>query len=181
MINLASALMIGKITYGIQAWGGTNVANRQKLQKTINQAAHIVLGPLSYRSSVPAMMTKLGWSSIDQLIDHHTTNLAVAIVSNEKPEHLLPKLSHFKTRITRSSDEKTRIPPSWRREKSCWSFTHRAILLLNNTPENIITCSNKAKRSKLIKQHTRNTTSYYVTPIGTARRKAGGRRNEGAG
>ena len=47
--NLASSIIIGKIVYGIQAWGGTTLEKRQKLQKEINQSARIALGPKSYK------------------------------------------------------------------------------------------------------------------------------------
>ena len=79
MARLAKALIISKITYGIQVWGGTTATNRQRIQVAINQAAHIVLGPKSYQMSTVKMMQGLNWMSIDQLIDYHTLSLATSI------------------------------------------------------------------------------------------------------
>ena len=84
MVNLATAIIVGKLSYGIQVWGGTSVENRTKLQKILNQAAKIVIGSRSYKMSTPQMMKELGWSSIDQLIDHHTANLAVNILQKKQ-------------------------------------------------------------------------------------------------
>ena len=170
--SLAWSLVAGKIVYGIQAWGGTTLQNRQKLQKVINQAARIAIGPRSYRMSIKNMMEILGWSSIDQLMDIHTLNLAVATVSQKKPFSMNTRLSKFKTRETRYSNDQTRIPPSWRHEKSRWSFSSRAVTLLNNSPRQIFMTKDKVNIKKVIKQHIMSTTSYYVTPIGSARRLA---------
>ena len=59
--SLASSIIIGKIVYGIQAWGGTILENSLKLQKTINQSARIALGPRSYKIPVKNMMEILDW------------------------------------------------------------------------------------------------------------------------
>ena len=137
--SLASSIIIGKIVYGIQAWGGTTLENRLKLQKTINQSARIALGPRSYKMSVKSMMEILDWSSFGQLMDQHTLNLAISTVSNHKPISMFTKLNHFKLRMTCQSNEQTRIAPGWCQVKSCWSFLMRATSLLNNCPKSILT------------------------------------------
>ena len=76
------------------------------------------------------------------------------------------ELNHFKLRMTRQSNEQTRIAPGWHHVKSNWSFSMRAISLLNNCPKNILTTKCKKKRKEAVKAYIRQTTSNYLTPIG---------------
>ena len=80
-----------------------------KLQKTINQSARIALGPRSYIMPVKSMMEILDWSSFGQLMNQHTLNLAISTVLNQKPISMFTKLNHFKSKMTRQSNEQTRI------------------------------------------------------------------------
>ena len=145
--------------------GGTTLENRQKLQKTINQSARIALGPRSYKMSVKSMMEILDWSSFGQLMDQHTLNLAISTVSNHKPISMFTRLNRFKSRMTCQSNEQMRIAPGWRHVKSSWSFSTRAIALLNNCPKSILTTKCKRKMKEAIKAHIHQTTSNYLTPI----------------
>ena len=90
MSQLAKALIIDRIIYGIQVWGSTTAHNKQWLQVLVNQAAKIVLGASSYHISTPRMLSQLGWSGIDQLIDQHTLSMAVSVIQTGKPASLTP-------------------------------------------------------------------------------------------
>ena len=169
LATLAQAMISSKILYGIQAWSGTSIENRNKIQKIINQSARIALGPKSSRMSIYKMMSQLGWMGLDQMSDQHTLMLAINTANTGYPKSLNNKLSQFKTRTTRNSCEITRIPPSWKHEKSRWSYTNRAVHLLNNSPVHLQELRDKPAKKKAIKEHVKQTTSYYLTPIGSTR------------
>ena len=42
--KIAQATVISHLTYGIQAWGGTTVQNRQRIQVIINMVARLIIG-----------------------------------------------------------------------------------------------------------------------------------------
>ena len=42
--KIARATVISRLTYGIQAWGGTTVQNRQRIQVIINMVARLIIG-----------------------------------------------------------------------------------------------------------------------------------------
>ena len=56
IIQLGQALVASKITYAIQAWGGTTMQNKKRLQVVLNQAARLAMGPTSARMSTPMLM-----------------------------------------------------------------------------------------------------------------------------
>ena len=171
---LGQALVISKLTYAIQAWGGTTMANRQRLQVVINQLARMAIGPTAQRMSTPKMMKELKWMSIDQLIHARTLAMATAISSTSQPEEIAKKLNKFCLRRTRNRNEETRIPPSWKQEKSKMSFSVRAVENLNSCPDIIKAENTKHKRKRLIKTHITQTYSYYVLPkLGGGRGGAG--------
>ena len=118
-------------------------------------------------------MEILDWSSFGQLMNQHTLNLAISTVSNQKPISMFTKLNRFKSRMTRRSNEQTRIALGWHHVKSNWFFTTRAISLLNNCPKNILTTKCKKKMKEAIKAHIRQTTSTSLDwtgrPIGIKR------------
>ena len=95
------------------------------------------------------MMEILYWSSFGQLMDQNTLNLAISTVSNHKPISMFTKLNRFKLKMTCQSNEQMRIAPGWHHVKSSWSFSTRAISLLNNCPKSILTtkCKKKHERS----------------------------------
>ena len=70
--QLGQALVVSKLTYAIQAWGGTTIENKKKIQVVINH-------PMAARMSTPNLMKKLNWLSIEQLIDARTLSLATTV------------------------------------------------------------------------------------------------------
>ena len=59
------------------------------------------------------MMEILDLSSFGQLMDQHILDLAISTVSKHKPISMFTRLNRFKLRMTRQSNEQTRIAPGW--------------------------------------------------------------------
>ena len=167
---LAQATIVSKITYVIAVWGGTSICNKQKIQKVINQAARICLGPKSYNLSQVKMLESLNWDSVDQIIDRTTLSLALKTMITEKPAALLPRLSRFRARLTRNSENISRFPPKWKQMHSRWSFSYRSVLLLNNCPDVILKEAKLKVRNKAVRKLIRLTTPIYTSKTGSIRK-----------
>ena len=164
--KVAKAMIFGKITYGIQLWGGTTLANKKRIQTLINTVAKIILGGRSYRMSTPKMMQELEWMSIDQLVDTYTLNTATTTLHTQLPVNLYNKLNIL-PRKTRSGN---RVLPSWKKLKSTWSFTNRALVLINQSSPNIISCPDPKLRKAATKKQVTLSTSHYTTMTGSKRK-----------
>ena len=67
--------------------GGASSSNLQKLQKLQNGAARIVTDS-SYDAHSEPLIKKLGWLTINQLIDTETEKIVDKALHNEAPEYL---------------------------------------------------------------------------------------------
>ena len=75
--SIAQSIIISKILYTIQLWGGCQQYLRQRIQSIMLKAAKLVLGRGAARLSTAQILHKIGWQGIDQTIASHTLRLAV--------------------------------------------------------------------------------------------------------
>ena len=99
---IAEGLVLSKISYLIQVWGGTNASLIKSLQVSLNRAARIVTR-LSWFTPTGVLMRKCNWMSVEQLAQYHTLVTVYNIVKTGKPKYLFDKLCHdhqYNTRAT---------------------------------------------------------------------------------
>ena len=76
----------------------------------------------------------------------------------------------MKSKTTRANNP--RILPNWKKTKSQWSFSFRAVKNLNNCPQNIIKEADPKLRKSAVNSHVNYTTSFYLSICGSFRRPA---------
>ena len=89
---LANGLVLSKMLYMIQVWGGVQKTHMTKLQKIMNSAARFVInGGKKWRSR--KLMTECGWLMASELEEFHTLVLLWKIMNFKKPQVLAEKFS----------------------------------------------------------------------------------------
>ena len=87
-------------------WGFCGITALGKLQKLQNRAARIVTDS-SYKTSASPIIEKLGWPTVNDLIETETLKMVYKSINQLAPEYLTSmfiKLSKFSNRQLRDSD-----------------------------------------------------------------------------
>ena len=93
-------------------WGSCGVTALGKLQTLQNRAARIVTDS-SYKTSASPIIEKLGWLTVNDLIDKETLKMVYKSINQLAPEYLnsmFIKLSEFRNRQLRNSDADLYVP-----------------------------------------------------------------------
>ena len=99
-LMVANGIVISKICYLIQLWGGCEGYLIHSLQVIMNRAARLVTG-MSGFTSTRRLMESCGWMSVKQLVVYQTLVMIHKILLTGSPSHLYEKLSRshpFRTR-----------------------------------------------------------------------------------
>ena len=78
--RIAQAVLVSKILYTLEVWGGCQMYLRSRIQTILMKTARIVLGKGSTKLSTTKILKLLGWQGIDQLIATHSLRLAVKTI-----------------------------------------------------------------------------------------------------
>ena len=89
---LANGLLVSKISYMIQAWGGARDNLIRKVQVVLNQSARFVTG-LGKRTRTTRLMESCGWLSIKELITYQSIISMWRIIHLNIPEHIYDHLA----------------------------------------------------------------------------------------
>ena len=159
--SIAQAVIVSKILYTVELWGGCQLYLRNRIQTIMMKAVRIVLGKGSGRLSTSTILRLLGWQGVDQLIATYSLRLAVTTVVTGTPTNLNARINRIPARETRSRTRGDRILPSWHSGKGKQSFTYRAVKSLNNISNDVFMIKNKTARGKAIKKMINETVSPY--------------------
>ena len=87
-INIANAIFMSKLIYGIQVWGFCPKYLIQKLQILQNKAARLVLGNKSLKYNNTKLMKEVKWLPVDKLVTLHMSKLCHQILNTVSPKYL---------------------------------------------------------------------------------------------
>ena len=95
---LANGLIVAKIIYMVQVWGGTDKTHLKKVQQILNSAArYVLMGGKNWRSL--RLMKECGWFTIQELEEFHTLILLWKILNQRKPSVLSEKFEWLEDRM----------------------------------------------------------------------------------
>ena len=84
---LANGLIVSKVTYLIQMWGGLNLRDTKKIQVLLNKCARVITGaPRKMRTR--DLMVKCGWLYFAELVNLHSLLMLWKILHMRKPYYL---------------------------------------------------------------------------------------------
>ena len=138
-LMVANGLVVSKICYLIQLWGGCDNYLLQPLQVLINKAARIVTGCNRY-TSTKRLMNKCKWLSIKQMIFYQTVAMAHKTKVNKSPIYMYRKFSSVYPYSTRQADGGCiRLGLEFTSKKSIChdSYRYRAASNYNSIPSEI--------------------------------------------
>ena len=98
---IANGIVLSKLIYLIQLWGGTSNFLLAILEKLQNKAARIVTKMDKY-TPIKTLLLQCGWLSIKQLVQYHSLLQIFKTKKNQRPGYLYDKLSkncRYKTRL----------------------------------------------------------------------------------
>ena len=136
---IADGVLISKILYLIQWWGGTHKYLINFLQKLQNRAARLVT-KLGWRTPTAVLLAQCGWLSVNQMVHFHSLTLVYKIKLENKPEYFRKKFKTifpYETRL--ATDDGLRRLENCRLETSKTSFVPRTTKLWNELPAEIRT------------------------------------------
>ena len=91
-LMVANGIVISKICYLIQLWGGSEDYLIQPLQILMNKAARIVTGCNNF-TSTRRLLIKCNWLSIKQLIFFQTVTMTHKMMLNKSPYYMHKKFN----------------------------------------------------------------------------------------
>ena len=90
-LMVANGIVMSKVCYLIQLWGGTEGYLLNSLQVQLNRAARLVTG-LSCFTSTKKLMDTCGWLTVKQLVMYQTTIMVHKTFMTNKPYYLHSRL-----------------------------------------------------------------------------------------
>ena len=103
---VANSIVMSRMIYIIQLWGGTRNYLLKSLQVLQNQAARTVTG-LGWFTPQSVLLLQCGWLSITQLVEYHNLLLVFKVKNVKKPEYLYNIASRsfpYETRAARANN-----------------------------------------------------------------------------
>ena len=91
-LMVANGIVMSKICYLIQLWGGCEEYLQKSLQVQLNKAARLVTR-LPYYTSSRKLMHMCGWMTVKQLVKYHTIIMVHKTIMTRKPLHMSSRLS----------------------------------------------------------------------------------------
>ena len=107
--SIADGIVMSKLIYLIQLWGGCSGYLLDFLQVLQNRAARLVTR-LGWFTPVSTLLKQCGWLSVRQLVHYHSLTLAFKITAEKKPAYFVDKLDFnfpYRTRLASDSSLQT--------------------------------------------------------------------------
>ena len=136
---LANGIVMSKLIYLIQLWGGTHEYLLTFLQKLQNKAARLVT-KLNWYTYTPVhvLLTQCGWLSIRQLVVYHDLIQVYKTMSTKRPTYFYNKFSGAPGAHTRlAASNGILYDKRIKSELAEKNFTNMAIKRWNELPGNI--------------------------------------------
>ena len=140
-LMVANGIVMSKLCYLIQLWGGAEDYLIQALQIVQNRAARAVTG-CSWFTPIGRLLARCGWLSVKQLVVYQTLVMTHKILTSGSPFYLRQKLCTTHAYRTRSASTgsirlQTTIVAHSQHDFSSSSFLHRASTDYNRLPAHI--------------------------------------------
>lgn len=135
--QLATGLILSRVEYAIALWGTAPQHNIDVIQKLLNKAARIALGPRTQRWSISRLMSEMGWLKVNELIRYHQCCLIHQIIYTGSPQYLRERILTERTGRTRSYDHRKLGPKPKNEGSSIFTknnFVSRSYETYNNLP-----------------------------------------------
>ena len=161
-LMLANGIVMSKVCYLIQLWGGCEGYLLHTLQVQLNKAARLVTG-LSCFTSTKKLMDRCGWLTVKQLVVYQTNILVHKTLLSSKPHYLHDRLSSDNNHMYRTRQHSTggiRMDQTYRYKSDLpqKSFRYRGAHNYNTIPAVIRTTRNmatfKTKLKRWLKMNT---------------------------
>ena len=153
-LMVANGIVMSKICYLIQLWGGCEKYLIHSLQVQMNRAAWSVTR-LSCFTSTRRLMDSCGWLSVKQLVVYQTVIMIHKSMKTESPSYIYSRLSNPDTFRTRQSTSGSIRQDETFNSKSSHprtSFRYRVAHDYNLIPANIRAISNLTSFKVKLKQ-----------------------------
>ena len=135
----ANGVVISKLCYLIQLWGGAEAYLLKSLQVLQNRAARAVTGCNCF-TSTRTLLKKCNWLSVQQLIFYQSVILAHKIVTSGSPLYLAQKMSTYHPYRTRQgSTGSIRFAENftYKSTRAQHSFCYQTTIQYNSIPAEI--------------------------------------------
>ena len=127
-LTLANGVILSRINYLIQVWGGTNKTMIKKMQVLVNNTARFVCN-WDARSSTRSLMIKCNWLYVHESIDYFSLITLWNFKWRNKPFHFSFKIMH--------GPDNTLITSPTRLISSQSAYRWRSTNVWNSMPETI--------------------------------------------
>ena len=107
---IADEILMSKLIYLIELWGGSSKYLLEALQKAQNRAARFVT-KLDWSTPVSELLKQCGWLSVHQLVVYHSVVMVFKVMHKETPKYLHSMFSDkysYKTKQAQSGNLKHR-------------------------------------------------------------------------
>ena len=91
-LMVANGIIVSKVCYLIQLWGGTEGYLLNSLQVQLDRAARLVTTGLSCFTSTKKLMDTCGWLTVKQRVMYQTTIIVHKTFMTNKPYYLHSRL-----------------------------------------------------------------------------------------
>ena len=134
---LANSIVISRMIYIIQLWGGTCEYLLKSLQVIQNKAARTVTG-LGWFTAQSELLRQCGWLSIKQLVEYHSLLLVFKVKNEKKPVYIHDILSASFSYDTRAASANNIVEnQQTSRETTKEGFVYRSSKSWNSLPADI--------------------------------------------
>ena len=134
---IANGIVMSKLIYLIQLWGGSQKYLINFLQKLQNRAARMVTKKNIF-TPVRVLLTQCGWLSVHQLVFYHNVLQIYKTKTTKRPGYLHEKFSkEFGARTRLSNRNQIRIDKIIKTELGLNNFTYLAAKQWNELPQEI--------------------------------------------
>ena len=146
-LMIANGVVMSKMVYLINLWGGAQQYLLKKLQVQQLTAARTVCGFVSFGWSKKKLLSRVGWLSIRQLVQFHTILQAHKTISTGQPRPLFNSISTVHPRNTRNAaNGQIRYGENFSTKST---FKYRAMQWYNRVPGSVKTGSKETVKKKI--------------------------------
>ena len=158
-IQLANAIFMSKLTYGIEAWGFAPQYLIQRLQVIQNKAARIVLGNESLKYNNTKLLREMKWLPVEKLIILQTSKLCHKIIQTKNPKYLHERLTTEPNKNTRTKiGNKLGTKPDniGKTTQTANTYCSKIYKIYNDLPSVITSIKEKETFKKYLKRYLHN-------------------------
>ena len=153
---IANGIVMSKLIYLIQLWGGSPKYLIRILQKLQNRAARLVTKKNIF-TPIRVLLTQCGWLSVHQLVTYHNVLQTYKTKTSKRPGYLYEKFSkEFGANTRLAKRNLIRIDKIITSDLGLKNFTHLAAEQWNGLPQEIRSISKQEIFKKEVKNWIRN-------------------------